>query len=199
MLNATLYVRPSPAYQRSADAQLGVLRAYAADHGFSVARTLSDAAPTGSKTTRRPGFATLVRMVERSEVDAVVVCSLNLLARSLPELLVVLGKASERGVRIVALDEEFDSANTSSTAMDMVAALNGYTRFERHEAVLIGQQAARQAGVRFGRPPISETALVRAREALAGGNGIRGSARIAGISPAMVCELQRQLTRPALG
>jgi len=199
MLSATLYVRPSPAYPRSVDAQLCALHAYAVGHDFSVIRTLSDATATGSKTTRRPGFATLVRMVERSEVEAVVVCSLNLLARSLPELLALLGKASERGVRIVALDEEFDSATTSSTAKDMVAMLSGYQRFERQEAVLIGQQAARQAGVRFGRPPVSAAKVARVREALAAGAGVRAAARAGGVSPAKAVTLKREMAGMSTG
>ena len=194
MQRTAIYARSSPAYPQTNEDQRTRLFQIAVDRGLTVTSTLSDTAPTSTKTTRRPGLDALLRIIERREVDIIAVCSVNLLGRSLPELLTILTKATDRGIGIIALDQGIDSTVAPSMPFaELVTLLNGYTKFQRREAAMIGQQAARAAGVKFGRPAISETKLAKAREALAAGLGIRPSARLAGISPAKVSEIHRQM------
>jgi len=193
MKRTALYTRASVAYAPQTGEQVCRLNQKAGDCGWSVVLTLNDGGPRGPKS-RRPGLDALIRAIEGGDVDIIAVSSITLLGRSLPELVSVLSKAAERGVGIVALDERIDTTIMPSMSMtDMLGTLSGYQRFQRQEAVLIGQQAARNAGVRFGRPPVPEARLLKAREALAAGKGIRPSARIAGISAGKAVEVWRKM------
>jgi DNA invertase Pin-like site-specific DNA recombinase len=192
MPTAILYTRSSPAYPATANEQLDCLRAYTAQHGVTIIRTLCDGIPIVNKNTRRLCVDALLRAIDQQQASMIIVPSINLLGRSLPELVAILGTATTNGVAIVALDEKINTVTTPDMAVTtMIGILNGYQRFLRREAAMVGQRAAKAAGVKFGRPRISDAKVTKAREALAAGEGIRGSARIAGVSPAKVLELQR--------
>jgi DNA invertase Pin-like site-specific DNA recombinase len=192
MPQAIAYTRASVAYPPPVSEQLKNLSTYATDHDLTISASLSDAAPPASKNVRRPGFESLIRIIEEGKTHAVLVTSLNLVGRSLPELLTILGKAAERGIRVIALDEGIDTGATMPVAA-MLGALNRHQKFLRREGAIVGQQAAKAAGVRFGRPTISEAKVTKAREALAKGAGIRPAARIAGISPAKAHEILKAM------
>jgi len=63
----------------------------------------------------------------------------------------------------------------------------------RRDRILRGQAAARNASVRFGRTPIPEAKVEKARQLLALGKGVRAAARIAGISAASSSRLKANL------
>jgi DNA invertase Pin-like site-specific DNA recombinase len=73
---------------------------------------------------------------------------------------------------------------------DLSEMMAFHVRQSRRSKILRGQAAARNASVRFGRPPIAPSKVVKARELLATGQGVRQVARLAGISAASVSRLK---------
>lgn len=74
--------------------------------------------------------------------------------------------------------------------------LGVFSEFERaiiRDRIIAGQQRARAAGVRFGRPSISNHGIQKVRDELTKGKGIRETARLTGISPAKVLRIKRQM------
>jgi hypothetical protein len=68
-----------------------------------------------------------------------------------------------------------------------------HIRQSRRDKILRGQAAARNASVRFGRPPMSVIKVERAKQMLADGKGVRHVAQLAGISPASASRLKAAL------
>jgi DNA invertase Pin-like site-specific DNA recombinase len=197
MPTAILYTRQSPVYNPTGAQQLDCLRSYSASHGVTIIRTLCNGTPIINKSTRRVCIDALLRAIDQKQAGMIVVSSINLLGRSLGELVAILAMATNNAVGIVALDERIDTtAMPTMPVAVMIGILGSYQRFLRREAALVGQRAAKAAGVKFGRPRISDAKVAKAREALAEGIGIRPAARLAGISPAKALEIQRAMRLP---
>jgi DNA invertase Pin-like site-specific DNA recombinase len=71
--------------------------------------------------------------------------------------------------------------------------LDEHRRDIKIERAHLGRQRAMEAGVKFGRPQVSETKLQAVRQALGAGAGIRPAARLTGVSPAKVLQVKRAM------
>ncbi len=101
----------------------------------------------------RPELARLLDNVR--DEDVVVVTRLDRLARSTRDLLELAERLRDTGTDLRSLAEPW--ADTTSPAGRMVmTVLAGIAEFERsliHQRTSAGREAAKQRGVRFGRPP----------------------------------------------
>jgi DNA invertase Pin-like site-specific DNA recombinase len=68
-----------------------------------------------------------------------------------------------------------------------------HLRQSRRDRILRGQAASRALSIPFGRPPLGQTKVERAKAALAVGKSIRQAARVAGISAASVSRLKNSM------
>lgn len=122
--------------------------------------------------------------------DELVVWKVDRLARSLSDLLRVLGRVERCGARFRSLTEPIDTG--SPVGRMLVQLLGSFAEFERsviRERCTAGRAAARARGVRFGRPRSVDRLLVA--EALAAGLSQSEAARRAGCAPSSVCHLVR--------
>jgi DNA invertase Pin-like site-specific DNA recombinase len=104
------------------------------------------------------------------------------------------GRAESNGVDLYLHQQGLDTSTPSGRMLFQM--LGVFSEFEGaliRDRILAGQQRARAAGVRFGRPAISDHGIQRVRDELAKGRGIRGTARITGISPAKVLRIKRAM------
>ncbi len=117
--------------------------------------------------------------------DVVVVARLDRLARSTVDLLNIADKLNAIGAGLKSLAEPW--ADTTSPAGRLVLTmLAGVAEFERSlilERTGAGRQAAKEKGVRFGRPPALEAEQVAlGRRLLGEGKSLRQAAGLLGVS-----------------
>jgi DNA invertase Pin-like site-specific DNA recombinase len=153
----------------------------AARHGLPVGRTYVD-------DGRRPRRVRKALMWDAGTAFATLVApSISDLGRNLGEVVLLIAKLRERGVRLIIADE----ANGIGDWIGTVGTALAETHVAlRREALQQGREKAKARGVRFGRPPLAPEKLDRAMAALNAGAGVRAAARIAGISAASVVRLR---------
>ena len=124
----------------------------------------------------------LDRLLEHlREGDVVVATRLDRLARSTRDLLEIAEILNRAGAGLRSIAEPW--ADTTSAAGKMVLTVfAGIAEFERSliaERTSAGRLAARQKGVRFGRPPkLSAEQVALGQRLLAEGTSVRAAARI---------------------
>jgi DNA invertase Pin-like site-specific DNA recombinase len=165
-----------------------------AENGWRVVDILSDRPYGNSKSRiRLPGLAVLLRAVTRREVDIVLVRSLHHLGTSVETLLATLAELHRYGVKLVVHDHA-DSGDVEASGLTAAAGLLLETRRAyRRERIVAGQLRAKAAGVRFGRPPVPQNRLEKARVALRSGQGVREAARNSGISAGKVSRIRAEM------
>jgi DNA invertase Pin-like site-specific DNA recombinase len=149
---AALYCRVSTADQ-SCERQERDLAAFAARAGYAVVGTFKETA-SGVRLDRAERKRVLA-LVQRREIDAVLVTELSRWGRSTTDLLATLKELEARRVSLVALNGmAFDLATPHGRMMATV--LSGIAEFEREltaERIRSGIAAAKARGKRLGRRP----------------------------------------------
>ncbi len=105
-----------------------------------------------SGAAERPELENLLRRLRRG--DRLVVYKVDRLARSLHDLLRILGLLQDRGIGFRSLTEPLELG--TPIGRFMLQMLGAFAEFERaliRERCAAGRKAARERGVRFGRPP----------------------------------------------
>ena len=157
---AAIYTRISTGEQ-NADLQTRELPEFCARRGWHLGETYSDVM-TGAKD-RRPALDRLMADARRGKFDVVAVWRFDRFARSTSHLLRALEEFAALSIDFVSLTEAID---TSTPAGRMVfVVLGAVAELERsiiRERVIAGQCAAKNRGVKFGRPVVAvNTAQVR--------------------------------------
>ena len=198
LINTVIYARSSPDCPVSAEDQIDRLKTIAIEREWTVRMTFGDRPmPIRKGRERRPGEDALLAVIRRGEVQKVLVWSIDRLGRSLVDLVTIMEMCRIAGVGLYLHEQGLDTDGSNGLSMfDLTQMMAFHLRQSRRDKILRGQAAARNASVRFGRPPISVLMVERARQALASGKGVRASARVAGISPASVSRLKNHETRP---
>jgi len=149
---AALYCRVSTADQ-SCERQERDLSAFAARAGYEVVGTFKETA-SGVRLDRTERKRVLA-LVQRREIDAVLVTELSRWGRSTTDLLATLKELEVRRVSLVAMNGmTFDLATPHGRMMATMLA--GIAEFEREltaERIRSGIAAAKARGKRLGRQP----------------------------------------------
>jgi DNA invertase Pin-like site-specific DNA recombinase len=157
------YARVSTSGQ-SPEGQLDALRAAGCE------RVWTDVA--SGLQAHRPALAELVAVAAAE--DTVVVCRLDRLGRSLPELLGLVEDLAARGVGLRSLAEQIDTTSAAGRlVLHVFGALAEFERALMHERTMAGLAAARARGRVGGRPKaLSSERLAHARALHAGGMAV---------------------------
>ena len=118
----------------SLEAQVAKIHAMAVVHGAELLDTIVDGGES-AKSLNRPGVERLLTIVDRREVDAVIVAKLDRLTRSVKDLCELLERFERRGVALISVAESLD---TSSAAGRLV--LNIMTAVSQWEREAIGER-----------------------------------------------------------
>lgn len=150
---AAIYTRVSTGEQ-NADLQTRELPEFCERRSWHLAETYSDVM-TGAKD-KRPALDRLMADARRGKFDVVAVWRFDRFARSTSHLLRALEEFASLGIDFVSLSEAID---TSTPAGRMVfTVLGAVAELERsiiRERVIAGQRAAKNRGVKFGRPVVA--------------------------------------------
>lgn len=131
------------------------------------------------------------------EGETVVVWRIDLLGRSLSEVLDTVAMMVGRGLDLVSVQDGIDSRTTTGRLMvDLIVSLSQYERHLTGERVAAGMSSARRAGTRLGRPPLDSLLIrdkVRAVEdARARGLSAADAAQLVGWSRATFYRHQKE-------
>ena len=196
MIDAVIYARTSPDCPVSAEAQIERLKAVALEHGWTVSKIFVDR-PTPAKKKgreRRPGEDGLRAAVQGGGIQMVLLWSIDRVGRSLVELIGFLEMCRGRGIGMYLHDRGIDTSTSNGMSLfDLSGLMAFHLRQSRRDRILRGQAAAREASVKFGRPPIPTIKMEKAKQGLASGKGVRQVARSAGISATSVSRLKASM------
>jgi DNA invertase Pin-like site-specific DNA recombinase len=148
---AGLYIRVSTMHQQT-DSQANELTGYAIKRGWSY--QIYRDVESGAKE-KRPALEALLRDARRRQLDLIVVFSLDRLARSLKQLLLLLEEFQRLNLDLVCLKQDLDTSSASGRLTYQV--LGAVAEFEREilrTRVQAGMAAAKKRGRRIGRPPL---------------------------------------------
>src|SRR5665647_548323 len=166
-----------PALQRAALLQAGV----------DPEHIYEDVITGASGTADRPGWAQLTTYAR--EGDTVVVWRIDRLGRSMLDVLQTVADLQGRGIGVLSVSDGIDPRTPIGRMMlGLLATLAEYGRELIKERVTAGVAAAKDRGVKFGRPPADplavEARLAGARSAIAGGASVTEAAARVGWSRA---------------
>jgi DNA invertase Pin-like site-specific DNA recombinase len=191
-IRAAIYARSSPDCPKSADEQIERLTTIAGERGWNVVSVFADS-PATVKKDRRPSEVALIDAVRSGGADKVLIFGIDRVGRSLADLVTFMEACRTAGVSLWLDEQGLDTAGSNGISMlDLSAMMAFHLRQSRRDRILRGQAAVRGL-VRFGRPPIAKAKLVRAKQELAAGKGVRQVARLDGISAASVSRLKTAL------
>jgi DNA invertase Pin-like site-specific DNA recombinase len=143
-----LYIRVSSKTQDTA-AQEADLKAWAV--GREDVRWYRDTF-TG-RTMDRPGWTKLAADMAAGKLGAIVVWRLDRLGRTAKGLTALFDELRERGVNLVSLRDGLDLSTPAGRLMaNVLASVAQYETEVRSERQMAGIAAAKERGVRFGRP-----------------------------------------------
>jgi DNA invertase Pin-like site-specific DNA recombinase len=152
------YARVSTEDQKL-DLQIQALKAAKCD------RIITDKGLSG-RAFDRPGLEEVLHMLQNG--DTLVVWRLDRLGRSLIHLVELLDRLGENGIHFHSLTENIDTSSSGGRLLfHMIAALAEFERTLISERTRAGMAAARENGIRLGRPPgLSEAQVSEASAAI---------------------------------
>jgi DNA invertase Pin-like site-specific DNA recombinase len=175
--STAVYIRVSTENQRT-DSQQRELKQVCQQRGWKNVKYYVDKL-SGAKTSR-PELDRLVRDIRAGSVERLVVYKLDRLGRSLTHLALILDELKRLRVPLICTSQGIDTSNDNPCAkfqLDVLAAVAEFERSIIKERVNSGLAAARQRGVKLGRPATLEK---RAGEIMAlkkSGMGVRAISR----------------------
>jgi DNA invertase Pin-like site-specific DNA recombinase len=194
-IRAAIYARTSPDCPLSADEQTERLHAIAGEREWMVIQTFIDR-PAAVKKDRRPGELALIEAIRSGGLEKVLIFGIDRVGRSLADLITFMEVCRTAGVSLWMDEQQLDTAASNGLPLFNVTEMMAFhLRQTRRDRILRGQAAVRGL-VRFGRPPIAKAKLMRAKQELAAGKGVRQVARLAGISAASVSRLKSAMAMP---
>lgn len=164
-----VYLRVSTDAQTH-ESQRRELADYCARRGWDRVEWISDTA-SGAKQNRS-GLNGLMDSVRRGKVDVVLTYKLDRLARSLTHLAHLIAEFQSHRVALVVPSQGIDTSESSPCAQLQLNILGAVAQFERElitERVRAGIKAAKERGVKLGRPAKSHRYIEQVQQMMSEG------------------------------
>lgn len=161
--------------------------------GYVIAKEFADQGESGTKPAmERKGLSDLLGYVR--EGDTVVVYALDRLGRNTTDVLHTIDVLTKRGVRLVILQQQFDTATPAGKlALTMFAAFAEFENGLRKERQREGIERARKEGKYQGRKPkLTDSQKAKLLERVAAGENKSALAREYGIDRVTVHRIAKQ-------
>ncbi|MGO9085929.1 MAG: recombinase family protein [Candidatus Sulfotelmatobacter sp.] len=192
MKRAALYCRVSTVDQHP-ETQLGELRQFAANKGFTVVGEYTDRGYCGARA-RRPELDRMMDDARRHKFDVLMVWACDRLARSTKHLLQTLDELNGFGVQFLSQREAIDTEGPLGRAIIViVSAMAELERCIIIERVRAGMRRAKLEGRQIGRSrlDVDRAQVITDRRS---GMSLTQVAKKHGISRASVCRLMKEAT-----
>ena len=151
-MNIAVYIRSSTTRQSTASQRIEVIE-YCSRRGWEDFKLYKDKCSGGKAT--RPGLDQMLQDIRRERLKTVVVWKLDRLGRSLTQMALILEEMNNHGVALIVTSQGIDTSNTNPAGKLQLNVLMAVAEFERgiiRERVNAGLKAAKQRGVKLGRP-----------------------------------------------
>lgn len=190
-VRVAIYARVSTGEQ-SCESQLHALRQAAERHGWEIAQELKDEGFSGATgRDKRPAYDALLKGIARREFDKVLVWNIDRPARSMTELLKLLGELKAKGVGLYIDQLAIDTATPAGELLFNIAG--AMAQFERQliqSRVKAGIARAKAKGVKLGRKRIDDAKVTaQVKRLRAGGMGMVRIGKTVGIGTSTVQRL----------
>jgi DNA invertase Pin-like site-specific DNA recombinase len=186
MNTTAVYIRVSKKDQRT-DSQMRELKQVCQQRGWRNIEFFVDKI-SGAKASR-PELDRLVKKLRAGRGERVVAYKLDRLGRSITHLCLLVDELTRLDVPLVCTSQGIDTAGNNPAGKFQLDVLKAVCEFERNlirDRVNAGLAAARERGVKLGRPATLDQ---RAGEVMAlrkQGKGIRAISRELGMAPSSV-------------
>lgn len=173
-------------HDQSTAMQVEDLRAYVEKRGWTLVGEYVDEGVSGTKDSR-PQLNEMMAAVRKGRVDAVCVWRFDRFARSTKHLVTALDEFRDLNVDFVSLHEQISTDSALGRAMfTIVAAICELERSIILERCRAGQEKARAAGKRIGRPRV-QFDVDRARALRESGLSLRTISKHLGVAKSVLC------------
>jgi DNA invertase Pin-like site-specific DNA recombinase len=183
MKKVAIYARVSTDKQ-TCENQLIELRAVADRCGYTIVTEFVDSGISGAKgRADRPALDFMLKAANQRKFDLILVWSIDILGRSLQNLVEILNDLQTIRVDLMFLQQGMDTSTSSGRMMfSIFGALAEFERNLIRERVIAGQNRARARGVKMGRPSKMNDGLRSAIQLLReNGMGIKQIAKEVGV------------------
>ncbi|MDR3409511.1 MAG: recombinase family protein [Formivibrio sp.] len=174
-----IYVRVSTNNgSQTTDSQLNEVKKYCELRGWTETEVFEDHVSGGKAS--RPALDRMVKLMRSGMLARVVCWKLDRLGRSLTHLALVLDEMTNLQVALICSSQGIDTSNGNPVGKFQLGVLMAVAEFERaiiKERVNAGIAAARNRGVRLGRPATLDKRRDEVMELKAKGLGLRAIAR----------------------
>ena len=134
----------------SLDAQAEKIRAMATVQDAELIDMIVDGGESG-KSLQRPGIERLLAMVDRREVQIVIIAKLDRLTRSVRDLGELLDRLQRRGVALVSVGESLDTGSAAGRlVLNVMASVSQWEREAIGERTRDALRHKRAQGLRTG-------------------------------------------------
>jgi len=188
-----IYLRVSTGGQTH-DSQRNELTEYCQRRGWVNLRWFTDTA-SGAKQDRG-GLNEMMELVRRGKLDVVIAFKLDRIARSLSHLAQIIAELRVHSVALIVPGQGIDTTDANPCAQFQLNILAAVAEFERElitERVNAGIAAAKQRGVRLGRPAKAARYAEQVRELVEQGVKTAEISRRLGIPYSTVGEMVREM------
>lgn len=156
-MKAIGYIRVSTDKQAekgvSLEAQEAKLRAMAAIQDIEIDEFIVDGGES-AKSLSRPGMERLLAMVDRGEVQTVIIAKLDRLTRSVKDLATLLERFQKRNVGLVSVSESLDTKSAAGRlVLNIMCAVSQWEREAIGERTRDAMRHKKDKGERVGAVP----------------------------------------------
>lgn len=193
-MRAVIYCRTSTKNQKT-DSQMKPLQELAERSQYDVVEVVEDIGVSGAVAgRRREGMGRVMEMVNRREVDVVLVYSVDRLGRNLTDVILLVEELEQKGVALVIHKNGVDTSTTyGKTLLSFFALVAQMERDFIKARVSDGMAAAREKGRMPGRPKISSSKEYEIEELLRSGKGINSIAKQLGVGNGSVSRVKKRM------
>lgn len=157
MMRAIIYTRTSTKKQ-STDMQLDLLHSMVKRSGYELVEVIEDVGVSGTILgANRNGMGKLMKMVQRREVDVVLVYSVDRIGRKLTDILTIAEQLNEKGVGLIIHKNGIDTTTTHGKhLLSFFALIAEMERDFISSRIADGMAVAKSKNKQIGRRSISE-------------------------------------------
>jgi len=157
-MRAVIYARTSTRQQKL-DMQIDILQKLVDRCGYELVEIIEDGGVSGTiRGASREGMGRLMKMVQRREIDVVLVYSVDRIGRKLTDILSIAEHLSEKGVGLIIHKNGIDTLTTHGKhLLSFFALIAEMERDFISSRIADGMAVAKSKNKRIGRRPISTT------------------------------------------
>ena len=155
-MKAVGYIRVSTKSQKEKGSSLDVqevkIREYCALKDFDLHEVIGDRGISGMSFDKRDGYKSLLEMIEKDEVDVVVVHSLSRLGRKMKDVIAFMEMLRVRGIKFYSIKESLSNDdNVGQLIVNILSSINEFEVLMTRERIRDVKRNKKERGLVYGK------------------------------------------------